>query len=62
MKGDLTLDEHTILFTDDVLLNCTPEAYTILLIKSLQQIQKKNKIKQRLTELHGITLELAVIC
>ena len=32
MEGDLTCgDEHTIQYTDDVLQNCTPETYIILL-------------------------------
>ena len=32
MEGDLTLDgEHIIQYTDDVLQNCTPETYIILL-------------------------------
>ena len=32
MEGDLTWGgEHTIQYTDDVLQNCTPETYTILL-------------------------------
>ena len=31
-KGDLTLDgEHTIQYTDDILKNCTPETYILLL-------------------------------
>ena len=30
-EGDLTLGgEHTIQYTDDILQNCTPEAYIIL--------------------------------
>ena len=32
VEGDLTLDgEHKIQYTDDVLQNCTPETYIILL-------------------------------
>ena len=34
MEGDLTLGgEHVIQYTDDVLQNCTPETYKILLSK-----------------------------
>ena len=32
MEGDLTLDgEHIIQYTNDILQNCTPETYIILL-------------------------------
>ena len=32
MEGDFSWDgEHTIQYTDDVLQNCTPETYIILL-------------------------------
>ena len=30
-EGDLTLDEHNIQYTDDVLYNCILETYIILL-------------------------------
>ena len=37
MEGDLTWDgEHTVQYTDNVLQNCTPETYIILLTKSPQ--------------------------
>ena len=54
MEGDLTLGgEHPEQYTDDVLRNCTPENYVILLtnvtpinsitIKSSLPIKKQNK-------------------
>lgn len=52
-EGDLTLfGEHTILQTDDVLQNCKPETYIIVLanvnpISSIHfLIKKKKKIKR----------------
>ena len=45
MEGDSTWGgEHTRQCTDDVLWNCGPETYIILLI-SIIQINSKNKIK-----------------
>ena len=47
MEGDLTWGgEHTIQYTDDVLLNCTPETCIILLtnvtpINSIKTIKNK---------------------
>ena len=49
MEGDSSQGgEHTIQYTDDVLQNCTPETYIILLtnatpIKSIKRKEKKNK-------------------
>ena len=40
MEGDLTWGgEHTIQYTDDVLWDCTPETYIILLTNVTQYIQ-----------------------
>ena len=44
MEGDLTWDgEHTIQYTHDVLQNCTPETYIILLtnVTPIKTIKKK---------------------
>ena len=44
IEGDLTWGgEHTIQYTDDVLENCTPETYIILLtnVTPINSIKKK---------------------
>ena len=44
LEGDLTLGrEHTIQYTDDVLQNCTPETYIVLLsnVTPVNSIKKK---------------------
>ena len=44
VEGDLTLDgEHKIQYTDDVLQNCTPETYIILLTNTtpINSIKRK---------------------
>ena len=52
MEGDLTWGgEHTVQYTDDVLQNCTPETYIILLnnvttINSIKKVKKSKKIKE----------------
>ena len=39
VEGDLTWGgEHTIQYTDDVLQNCTPETYMLLLTDATQKI------------------------
>ena len=49
--GDFTWDgEHTIHYTDDVLYNCTPETYIILLtnvtpINSIKPLEKYSTYK-----------------
>ena len=46
MEGDLIWGgEHTIQYTDDVLQNCTPETYIILLtnVTSVYSIKKFKK-------------------
>ena len=44
MEGELTsVGEHTIQYTDDVLQNCTPETYMILLTNITPIINKKEK-------------------
>ena len=54
IEGDLTLgNEHTIQCTDDVLWNCAPEIYIILLtsvtpITSIQREKRRGKIKIKL--------------
>ena len=48
MEGNLTWGgEHTIQYTNDVLQNCTPETYIILLNNStpINSINKKDKLK-----------------
>ena len=40
MEGDLTLcGEHTVQYTDDVLQNCAPETYIILLTNVTKKMQ-----------------------
>ena len=49
MEGDWTLGgEHTVQCADDVLQNCTPEAYIILLtdVTPINSILKKNNKKE----------------
>ena len=46
MEGGLTqCGEHTIQYTDDVLQNCTPETYIILLTNVTLNQVNENKIK-----------------
>ena len=48
MEGDLTWGgEHTMQYTDDILQNCTPETYIILLtnVTPMNSVKKnKNKL------------------
>ena len=49
MEGDVTLDgEHTVQCTDDVLWNCVPENYVILLTNVTPTNSKKLKEKEKL--------------
>ena len=44
MEGDLTWGgEHTIQYTDDVLYNCTPETYIILLTNKFNNFFSLNR-------------------
>ena len=56
MEGDLTWGgKHTIQYTDDVLQNCTPETYIILLIDvnpDIQVFKKKGYIRCCKNETH----------
>ena len=48
-EGNLPLgDEHTIQCTDDVLQNCTPETYIILLsnVTPINSIKKKKESRE----------------
>ena len=46
MEGDLTLGgEHTIQYTDNVLENCIPETYVILLVN----VTPINSVKKKYT-------------
>ena len=54
MEGDMTWGgEHTIQYTDDVLQNCTPETYIVLLsnvtsINSIKNIKDKKTKKKKI--------------
>ena len=55
MEEDLTWDgEHTIQYTDDVLQNCTPETYIILLtnVTPINSIRKKRQQMRALYKEH----------
>ena len=53
MEGDLTWSgEHTIQHTADVLQNCTPDTYIILLTNVTPNKVNKNRINIKLNKKH----------